>query len=157
MKQLHLQNKQRDRVLNTKELRQAARLLLDELLRIQSFDLAIHFITATEMARINKAFLDHEGSTDVITFDYSSGYDERESSGQELSGEIFISVADAVAQAKTFKRPWEEEIVRYLVHGVLHLRGYDDLQAADRRKMKALESRLLRQILATLELNGRTG
>ena len=48
----------------------------------------------------------------------------------------FICVDDAVAQAKEFETDWWSEMVRYLIHGVLHLLGYDDLQPDLRRAMK---------------------
>ena len=47
-----------------------------------------------------------------------------------LHGELFICVDEAVAQAKEFKTSWQSEVVRYVVHGVLHLLGHDDLQPA---------------------------
>jgi probable rRNA maturation factor len=119
---------------------------LEDLLKLESYELAFHFIPPGRMATINQQYLDHEGSTDVITFDYREGYGSEAS----LAGEIFISIADAVAQAKTFQRPWEEEVVRYMVHGVLHLRGYNDLEPAARRKMKATENRLLGKLMPAL-------
>jgi probable rRNA maturation factor len=60
-----------------------------------------------------------------------------------LFGEIFISVDDAVAQARQFRTTWPAELVRYVIHGILHLRGYDDLTPAARRTMKKEENRLL--------------
>jgi probable rRNA maturation factor len=51
-----------------------------------------------------------------------------------LHGEIFICPEVAATQAREFRTSWQEEIVRYCVHGLLHLRGYDDVRAADRRK-----------------------
>ena len=53
-----------------------------------------------------------------------------------MAGEIFVCVPEALAQASRFGAAWQEELVRYIVHGVLHLRGYDDLQPVARRKMK---------------------
>jgi probable rRNA maturation factor len=100
------------------------------------------------MEEMNRHYLGHEGSTDVITFDYRAGYSGGESEGADLAGEIFISVADAVSQGEKFCRPWEEEVLRYMVHGVLHLRGYDDLEPVARKKMKAAENRLLKKLLA---------
>jgi probable rRNA maturation factor len=52
-------------------------------------------------------------------------------------------VDEAFSQSKKFKTTWQSEIVRYLVHGVLHLLGHDDLQAAARRRMKREENRRL--------------
>lgn len=149
MKELLLRNTQRDRPLDRAELARAARLLLEELLGLRSYRLAVHFVSAPRMAAINQEFLGHAGSTDVISFDYREGYDD-ESARAELAGEIFISVADAVRQAAEFRRPWEEELLRYLVHGVLHLQGHDDVLPPARRKMKAAENRLLKRLTARL-------
>jgi rRNA maturation RNase YbeY len=91
------------------------------------------------MARVNWRFLQHEGSTDVITFDHGSTI-------ERVHGECFISVADAVDQAQAFRTTWTEEVVRYVIHGILHLRGYDDLEPALRRSMKREENRWVRWV-----------
>jgi probable rRNA maturation factor len=54
-------------------------------------------------------------------------------------------VDEALIQARRFRTSWQSEIVRYLIHGILHLQGFDDQRPADRRKMKREESRLLRR------------
>ena len=58
----------------------------------------------------------------------------------------FICVDEAVFQARKFGTSWQSETVRYVVHGVLHLLGHDDLRAAARCKMKREENRLLREL-----------
>jgi len=63
-----------------------------------------------------------------------------------LHGEIFICLDDAVSQARRFRTTWQTELVRYLVHGVLHLLGYDDATSGDRRAMKRAENRWLRSL-----------
>ncbi|HYA79070.1 MAG TPA: rRNA maturation RNase YbeY, partial [Candidatus Nitrosopolaris sp.] len=65
---------------------------------------------------------------------------------QTLHGEIFICVDEAVRQARQYGTSWQSEIVRYLVHGVLHLLGFDDVRAGTRRKMKREENRRLREL-----------
>src|SRR5439155_4782764 len=62
---------------------------------------------------------------------------------EQLHGEIFICIDDAVKQARQFRTTWQSELVRYLTHGVLHAVGYDDLTPADRCVMKREENRLL--------------
>jgi len=105
------------------------------------------------MARLNVVFLRHAGSTDVISFDYSE-LGTRDSEQQtRLHGEIFICVDEAIRQARRFRTTWQSEIVRYLVHGVLHLIGCDDQRAADRRKMKREENRWLRSLAARFPLS----
>ena len=62
---------------------------------------------------------------------------------KHLHGEIFICIDDAVKQARQFRTTWQSELVRYLIHGVLHLVGYDDLTPAGRCVMKREENCLL--------------
>ncbi|HEV2453507.1 MAG TPA: rRNA maturation RNase YbeY, partial [Verrucomicrobiae bacterium] len=63
-----------------------------------------------------------------------------------IHGEIFVCVAEAERQAKLFGTNWRSELVRYVVHGVLHLMGHDDLQPVARKKMKRVEGRLVREL-----------
>ena len=145
MRELQVRNRQRDQTLDTKFVRELARALLEEEMGLTDFELGISFVSSSRMAEINQQYLQHEGSTDVITFDYREGY-EAGSESSELAGEIYISVSDARRQAREFGTRWEEEVVRYIVHGILHLRGYDDVAAAKRTVMKREENRLLRRM-----------
>jgi rRNA maturation RNase YbeY len=104
------------------------------------------------MARVNWQFLQHEGSTDVITFDHGDSSSDIQHSTSHLHGELFICVDDAVAQAMEFRTTWQSEIVRYVVHGVLHLLGHDDLKPDLRRKMKREENRLVRRLSGRFSL-----
>jgi probable rRNA maturation factor len=144
---LAIANRQRTVSLNTRRLRGLTNTLLAELLKLQDFDLSVIVVRAPEMARINQAFLQHEGSTDVITFDYANDASlVTHHSSPSLHGELFICIDDAVAQAREFRTSWQSELARYVIHGVLHLRGYDDIRPADRRKMKREENRLLKEM-----------
>jgi probable rRNA maturation factor len=136
---LVITNRQRAVSLNTRLLRKIAKALLTDLLGLEQFELGITVVRAPEMARINETFLQHAGSTDVITFDYS------ERVTRSLHGEIFICLDDAMTQAREFRTSWQSELARYFIHGTLHLRGFDDLRPADRRKMKREENRLLKE------------
>ncbi len=156
---LAFRNRQRTRTLNTLLLRRITRHLLQEEFKVTDCELCFHFVEPEEMAEVNWQFLQHEGSTDVITFDHSeSGAPSdarRSSSAAPLHGEIFISVADAVKQAREFKTTWQSELTRYVIHGLLHLRGYDDLQPAKRRVMKREENRLLKLVTAKFSIASR--
>ena len=137
MKLLRFLNRQKTRAVYRTILRKITLFLLRETLEVPSFELAIHLVDSAEMTRVNESFLGHEGSTDVITFD------NREPDGTtQLAGELFISVPDAIDYASQFRTTWEAEVVRYVVHGILHLRGYDDLKPELRRVMKREENRL---------------
>jgi probable rRNA maturation factor len=128
----------RARKIDVRLLERITAAVLEEL-ETTAEELSIVLVGAKEMAAINEKFLGHEGPTDVITFDYSEG-------GGGLSGEIFVCVAEAERQAKEFKTSWQAEVVRYVVHGILHLAGHDDLRPVPRKKMKREEGRLVREL-----------
>ena len=134
---LTIRNRQRTRAIDLRWLRQMAKTLLGELLQVEQAELGISLVAAPEMAQLNESFLRHTGSTDVITFDYAEP-------AATLHGELFICVDEAVAQARRFRTTWQAEIVRYVIHGILHLLGHDDVNPAARRKMRREENRLLR-------------
>jgi probable rRNA maturation factor len=153
-------NRQRTKKINIPWLRQIVGGLMTEL-QITEADLGINLVGAKEMAKVNWNFLRHEGSTDVITFDHADGGGERSSLPADgahgvtrptLHGELFICMDEAVFQAKQFGTNWQSEILRYVVHGVLHLRGHDDLQPELRRKMKRTENRLVRVLAKRFSL-----
>jgi rRNA maturation RNase YbeY len=149
MRELILRNRQRARPLNLTAFREFARTLLEDELEFSGYALGIHFVGAKAMAEINWRYLQHEGPTDIITFDHGANAGD----GLELHGELFICVPVAEEQAAEFGTRWFEELARYVIHGVLHLRGYDDLQPGPRRVMKREEGRLLRQMSRALPLS----
>lgn len=159
---LAIANRQRTVSLNTRLLRSITKELLTNLLKLEDFDLTVILVRAPEMARINRTYLQHEGSTDVITFDYADSVlsaSRRQSDSNPstagrkyVHGELFICIDDARAQAREFRTTWQSELARYVIHGVLHLQGYDDIRAADRRKMKREENRLLKEIACLFPL-----
>jgi probable rRNA maturation factor len=138
-------NRQRTKKINTRSLKLIIETLVAEL-EIAEVELGINLVGAKEMARVNWQFLEHEGSTDVITFDHRNHPSRITHHASAIHGELFICVDDAVAQAKEFGSSWQSEVVRYVVHGVLHLLGHDDLKPDLRRKMKRVENRLVRRL-----------
>jgi probable rRNA maturation factor len=161
-----ISNRQRVQRIDTRLLRQIAKALLAELLQVEPAALGIYLVTEPEMTRLNETFLQHKGSTDVIAFDYADSvgqasrlshskkkkYGDRQDACPTVHGEIFICVDEAVWQARKFRTSWQSEIVRYLIHGVLHLLGHDDSHVGERRKMKREENRLLRQLSRRISL-----
>lgn len=165
---LSIRNRQKVRSIDTALLRRLTRTLLTEDLDLQSYELGLHLLTAPEMAVLNKTYLQHEGSTDVITFNHAeqtgTAADGPLQPPGHLHGEIFVSVSDAIRQAAEFKTSWQSEIVRYVIHGLLHLIGYDDLEAAARRTMKRVENQLVKRMTAAFPVtrlgrpkNGKNG
>lgn len=81
--------------------------------------------------KINVEYLDHDTLTDIISFDYSVG--------NELHGDIFVSVERVVDNAKDYEVSFDEELKRVLVHGILHYAGYKDKSEEDELKMRQKE------------------
>lgn len=81
--------------------------------------------------KINVEYLDHDTLTDIISFDYSIG--------NELHGDIFVSVERVADNAKDYEVTFDEELKRVLVHGILHYAGYKDKSEDDELKMRQKE------------------
>jgi rRNA maturation RNase YbeY len=139
-------------------LRRLAATLLQTLPAAKRFDLGIYLVSAAEITRLNETFLKHKGSTDVITFNYaetatpaSSRSGGRAACSNLLHGEIFVCLDEAVRQARRFHTTWQSELVRYVVHGMLHLLGYDDRASRARRRMKVAEDALVHRLASQFE------
>lgn len=152
-RQLTIRSRQRTREVDLRVLRRIVDGLFDELPRVEAAELGLILVAAPGMTRLNETFLRHAGSTDVITFDYSELETRNSELTPRLHGEIFLCVDEAILQARRFRTTWQSELVRYLIHGVLHLLGHDDHRSAARRKMKREEDRLLKSLSARFALS----
>ncbi|HEV2394880.1 MAG TPA: rRNA maturation RNase YbeY [Verrucomicrobiae bacterium] len=146
---LAVRNLQHTRPVASRLLRRIARALLEELLGKDAFDLNVLLVDARRITRLNEQFLKHQGPTDVLAFDYTGA-----AQPEALAGEICVCVDEAVKQARRFRTNWQTELVRYTVHGVLHLCGYDDQKAGARREMKQVEKRLLLELSRRFSFKG---
>lgn len=98
-------------------------------------ELSLVFLTDPALAQLHADFLADPTTTDVITFegDLALG----------VAGEVCVSVDTAAAYAKKHRRDFATELLLYVVHGWLHLAGYDDLQPVKKRIMRRAEARAL--------------
>lgn len=97
------------------------------------------FCTDTEVRRLNRQFRKLDKVTDVLSFHYG----EEEAEAGEVWGEIYIATHQAQKQAPRWKNTFFNELRRLVVHGALHLAGYDHLKAPDRLQMRAREDHYL--------------
>ena len=138
--EISVRNLQRKISLNIAELEKFAADALRRCLQLQKrkrTDLrrlsavAVSLISDRRMSRLHLQFLGESGPTDVITFH---------------DGEIFISVETARRNAREFGNSLASEIKLYIVHALLHLHGFDDQTAADLRRMKDTQEKILRSM-----------
>jgi len=98
-------------------------------------EVSIIFCSDAYLLEQNKRYLKHSTLTDIITFDSSDG--------KNLSGDIFISIERVCENAIKYKVPKNQELRRVMIHGLLHLCGYKDKTASERKKMRRKEDEYL--------------
>lgn len=104
-------------------------------------DVDLVFCGDERIAELNRAWLDHPGPTDVLTFNLSG---ESETGGAKLEGEIYIDLMQASRQAPEFGATLDEEIRRLVIHGVLHLIGFDDAgEHGEAERMRSRQEELV--------------
>ena len=105
---------------------------------------SIIFCSDPYLLGINREYLGHDYYTDIITFDYCEG--------KLLGGDLFISIDTVRDNAAFYGTSFDNELHRVIVHGLLHLIGYDDHSDADTAAMRAAEDRAL-ALLAAMRQN----
>ena len=131
---LRLVDRQRKRRLPLIKLRSFAAWALREVCRLSKLlslpeEIIVIFVSDSRIAKIHRDFMDIQGPTDVITFQH---------------GDIFISVETAERQAPAFDHSFDEELQVYLLHGLLHLAGFDDRTESGFAEMTRVQEDLIR-------------
>lgn len=107
------------------------------LMKAENSTLAIFLVTETEMSRLNRTWRNKDKSTNVLAFPYSKGFPSPESKKTNL-GEIYLAPA--------YIKKHNENINFMLVHGILHLLGFNHIKKNDRIEMEKLERKLLSKL-----------
>jgi probable rRNA maturation factor len=135
---ISVQNSQRKISVNVAELERFAGHAVQHSLQVQQRkrtdlrklrEVFVWLISDRRMALLHRKFLGHSGPTDVMTFQH---------------GEIFISIDTARHHARIFGNSLVHELKLYIVHGLLHLHGFDDQTRSNARKMKAAQEKILK-------------
>ena len=98
-------------------------------------DISYLFCDDAYLLEQNITFLHHDTFTDIITFDYSEG--------KTINGDLYISLDTIFTNADKFGRPYDEELHRVIIHGILHLCGINDKGPGEREIMEAAEEKAL--------------
>lgn len=102
-------------------------------------DLAYIFCSDEKILQVNNEYLQHDYYTDIITFDYSEN--------STISGDMFISLDTVKTNSEQFGTNYDEELLRVVIHGILHLCGFGDKTEEEEHKMRALENEALALII----------
>lgn len=98
-------------------------------------DISYIFCSDEKILEVNRQYLQHDYYTDIITFDYTSG--------NKISGDLFISLDTVRTNAESFKTDYNEELYRTIIHGILHLCGINDKGPGEREIMEENENKAL--------------
>jgi probable rRNA maturation factor len=119
-------------------LREIARAVLEGE-AVEDFEISLAFVDNATIHRLNKQYLDHDEPTDVLTFPYSAAH------AKKLEGELVIGVEIAQEQAAERGHDVQAELALYVIHGLLHLCGYDDKAPGPEKEMRERERHYLRR------------
>ena len=98
-------------------------------------DISYIFCSDEKILEVNRQYLQHDYYTDIITFDYCEG--------DRISGDLFISLDTVRSNAEQFEQPYDRELHRVIIHGILHLCGINDKGPGEREIMEAAENKAL--------------
>jgi probable rRNA maturation factor len=119
-------------------LREIARAVLEGE-GVPEYEISLALVDNPTIHRLNKQYLDHDEPTDVLSFPYSAA------NSKKLEGELVIGVEIALEQAKERGHDVQAELALYVVHGLLHLCGYDDKSADAEKEMRERERHYLQR------------
>jgi len=98
-------------------------------------ELSYLFCDDQKILEMNRHYLQHDFFTDIITFDYSEG--------NSIAGDIIISLETVRSNSQKYQTPFEEELRRVIIHGVLHLCGLRDKNKKEQKEMREAEDKAL--------------
>jgi probable rRNA maturation factor len=137
--QIHIYNSQKALPLRKRLITQIVKAILS-FLQIDCEEISIYFVTAETISDLHQQFFNDPTQTDCISFPID----------QDHLGEVFVCPAVAIEYASKHKIDPFKETVLYMIHGILHLVGYDDLDSAQKRIMRRMEKKCMDHITSLL-------
>ncbi len=129
--------------LNKKKLKSIVRSVLKSV-GINEANISLVFCSDREIRRLNFLYRGKDRPTDVLSFSMREG--KRLKGDSSILGDVVISVDRARKQAKRFSSTFKREIYLYIIHGILHLLGYDDQSISSRKRMRRKEIQILNSL-----------
>ena len=139
MSKISIQSPQEIVPLDRARLREVARAVLEGE-AVKDYEISLVFVDNATIHRLNKQYLDHDEPTDVLSFPYSAA------NAKKLEGELIMGVEIAKEQAIERGHDVQAELALYVIHGLLHLCGFDDKSTRDEKRMRERERHYLLQL-----------
>jgi probable rRNA maturation factor len=143
--EIALENLQKKAALNPPQILKVAKTILRHE-GVQKASLSIVFVTRQRIKALNKKFLHRDHSTDVLAFDLRDGAFLGRKEKRKLkviTGDIIISTDAAWKNSRIYGTALSQELALYIIHGILHLLGFDDHRSGDIKKMRKKEQEIL--------------
>jgi len=137
-----VENKNKSYTISSPYIKKVIGQVLRWLKKTEDIEIEVIFVDDPAIKKLNKVYKRSDRTTDVLSF----GLDAGVFGIKKLIGSVFISLDTARANSKRFGTSFEEEVVLYVIHGILHLVGYDDGTKAEIGRMRAEEKRILERI-----------
>ncbi|MDR2244928.1 MAG: rRNA maturation RNase YbeY [Burkholderiales bacterium] len=106
----------------------------------RNVEVTLRFVDAQESRSLNRDFRGKDDATNVLTFTYGQGASGRTGN---IAGDIVLCMPVLLREAKAQRKPWRAHCAHLVVHGLLHLQGYDHENDREARKMEARETAIL--------------
>lgn len=114
--------------------------------------LSVVLVDGETSRKLNRQYLGHDWATDVLAFDLRDA--EAADTDSEVVAEIYVCLEVAIEATTRYATTLDAEVMLYIVHGMLHLAGENDHTAAEKRRMRAAERRVMRELSLRLPLSG---
>lgn len=138
MIEIEFSNQQTNLVIDQERISAAVRAVL-EAEKIRSAEISIAVVDDPTIHQLNVRYLEHDYATDVLSFVLSAEEDDH------LEGEVIVSADTAISSAESYAWSAADELLLYVIHGMLHLVGYDDHSDQQRETMRSREQHYLTQ------------
>lgn len=126
---------------NMKAVERAVETVLKAEKKEGNFEVSVSFVTNEEIKELNKEYRNVDSETDVLSFPMNDEYD-----GRIILGDIVLSTQRIIEQADDFEHTLEREMIYLTVHSMLHLLGYDHVDAMEKDKMRTREKEIMKEL-----------
>jgi probable rRNA maturation factor len=126
---------------NMKAVERAVETVLKAEKKEGNFEVSVSFVTNEEIKKLNKEYRNVNSETDVLSFPMDDEFD-----GRIILGDIVLSTQRIIEQADDFEHTLEREMIYLTVHSMLHLLGYDHMDAMEKNKMRTREKEIMKEL-----------